>query len=57
MRIVPCKNCSSRRVGCHSKCTTYLLYKLEREDMRMKRARVVALADYEYAHERSKPRR
>ena len=57
MRIAPCKACSARRVGCHSKCTDYLLYKLERGIMRMKRRQALEIEDYEYVHERSKPRR
>lgn len=26
---VPCKNCESREVGCHSKCEKYLKYREE----------------------------
>lgn len=26
---VPCKNCSYRKVGCHSDCEKYLIYKNE----------------------------
>lgn len=34
---VPCKNCSERKVGCHSDCKKYLTYKNEMERQRMLR--------------------
>ena len=34
---VPCKNCLSRKLGCHDQCTEYLTYKAEREEEREKR--------------------
>ena len=34
---VPCKNCSDRKVGCHSDCEKYLIYKNEMERQRMLR--------------------
>lgn len=34
---VPCKNCSDRKVGCHSNCEKYLKYKAEMERQRILR--------------------
>lgn len=29
MKCAPCKGCSNRRLGCHSTCTNYILWKKE----------------------------
>lgn len=33
----PCFNCSTRAVGCHSKCTGYAQFKVQSEELRAKR--------------------
>lgn len=36
-RYVPCKDCSDRYIGCHSKCDKYALFKLNGEVQKIRR--------------------
>ena len=47
----PCRNCSDREVGCHSKCTRYSEWKIVSGDMRynnyMTKLKQRIIEDYE----------
>ena len=33
MRMVPCKDCQKREVGCHGNCTDYIQWAKEKRDL------------------------
>lgn len=34
--ISPCKRCSKRKLGCHSNCDAYIIYKINLEEEKRK---------------------
>lgn len=44
--MVPCKDCTNRKVGCHSGCNAYLLYKQDLSRVREKKKFVAELKSY-----------
>ena len=45
-RYVPCKDCSDRYIGCHSKCDKYALFKLDGEVQKIRRINEIDVDSY-----------
>lgn len=51
-----CKDCTRRKVGCHSTCPDYFAEKVKREaaKKRVDREKVLTDIDYDFIHHRQK---
>ena len=45
-RYVPCKDCSNRYIGCHSRCDKYALFKLNGEVQKIRRINEIDVDSY-----------
>ena len=47
-KVPPCKGCQDREVGCHGKCTKYIEWNKQVEEIREKRINIRELENAHY---------
>lgn len=53
----PCKDCTSKYIGCHGECARYIDYQQRREVARRERRKAHDIAEAQYWGERRRRRR